>query len=155
MAKTCPKCRLTNPDVALRCDCGYDFAEGSMKESFLTSEQAPAQASIRSVARVLALGAALFYTLFALVASQAAPSGGAVAIVFIFVGLGALGAVIGWRWEGVGGAMMMAGGMGLWFAVPALDPNAGVFSAFSWAVPFFVAGTLFVICWYRTRGQEA
>jgi hypothetical protein len=29
----CPKCGLINPDSAQRCDCGYDFESGKMKES--------------------------------------------------------------------------------------------------------------------------
>ena len=32
----CPKCKLENPPTAQRCDCGYDFASGQMKESYLT-----------------------------------------------------------------------------------------------------------------------
>lgn len=32
----CPKCQLENPPTALRCDCGYDFASGQMKVSYLT-----------------------------------------------------------------------------------------------------------------------
>ena len=33
----CPKCGLTNPDIAQRCDCGYDFPSGQMKSSYLPS----------------------------------------------------------------------------------------------------------------------
>lgn len=32
----CPKCKLENPANAERCDCGYDFATGQMKESYLS-----------------------------------------------------------------------------------------------------------------------
>jgi hypothetical protein len=31
----CPKCGLINADSALRCDCGYDFETGLVKESFI------------------------------------------------------------------------------------------------------------------------
>jgi len=31
----CPKCGLINPDNSMRCDCGYDFASGEMKDSYL------------------------------------------------------------------------------------------------------------------------
>lgn len=33
--KECPNCHLINSDSALRCDCGYDFATGEIKESYL------------------------------------------------------------------------------------------------------------------------
>ncbi len=32
----CPKCKLVNPPTAERCDCGYDFKTGVMKESYLS-----------------------------------------------------------------------------------------------------------------------
>jgi hypothetical protein len=31
--KECPHCKLENPDSAEHCDCGYDFASGSMRSS--------------------------------------------------------------------------------------------------------------------------
>jgi hypothetical protein len=37
--KDCPKCRLANPDGALRCDCGYDFASDTMKQSYLPARE--------------------------------------------------------------------------------------------------------------------
>ena len=35
MSQSCPICRLYNPDSAIRCDCGYDFASGTMKTSLV------------------------------------------------------------------------------------------------------------------------
>jgi len=35
----CPKCGLINPDSALRCDCGFDFATGRVKQSYLSQSQ--------------------------------------------------------------------------------------------------------------------
>jgi hypothetical protein len=40
----CPKCGLINPETALRCDCGYDFATHSVKQSYI--EKKPLQARL-------------------------------------------------------------------------------------------------------------
>src|SRR5881296_566108 len=34
MAKDCPNCRLTNPESAKRCDCGYDFESRGVKQPY-------------------------------------------------------------------------------------------------------------------------
>src|SRR5437867_8059180 len=41
----CPRCKLVNADIALRCDCGYDFPSGTMKDSYVPQGQglAPTQ----------------------------------------------------------------------------------------------------------------
>ncbi len=31
----CPKCNLVHPQNAIRCDCGFDFSTGLMKESYV------------------------------------------------------------------------------------------------------------------------
>ncbi len=36
-ANKCPRCELYNPPTALRCDCGYDFRSGQIKDSYLSS----------------------------------------------------------------------------------------------------------------------
>ena len=35
----CPTCGLINPDTALRCDCGYDFASREVKDSYLSKTE--------------------------------------------------------------------------------------------------------------------
>jgi hypothetical protein len=37
MEKKCPRCGLYNPAEAQRCDCGYDFASGQVKTSYLSA----------------------------------------------------------------------------------------------------------------------
>jgi hypothetical protein len=35
----CPRCGLINPDTALRCDCGYDFAAKEIRESYVAAAE--------------------------------------------------------------------------------------------------------------------
>jgi cellulose synthase/poly-beta-1,6-N-acetylglucosamine synthase-like glycosyltransferase len=35
----CPKCGLLNPDIARRCDCGYDFVSGEIRQLYLSSKE--------------------------------------------------------------------------------------------------------------------
>ena len=37
--KDCPICHLSNPDAALRCDCGYDFTSCKLEQSYLTQQK--------------------------------------------------------------------------------------------------------------------
>jgi hypothetical protein len=41
----CPKCGLENPPDGLRCDCGYDFPSGTVRESFVAAAAAAAAAA--------------------------------------------------------------------------------------------------------------
>jgi hypothetical protein len=35
MARDCPSCGITNAPTAQRCDCGYDFLAGHVRDSYL------------------------------------------------------------------------------------------------------------------------
>lgn len=35
----CPNCKLINPPTAQRCDCGYDFPSGQIKQPYLPSRE--------------------------------------------------------------------------------------------------------------------
>src|SRR3972149_6904190 len=37
--KDCPKCGLTSPASALRCDCGFDFSSKKVEASYLSQEE--------------------------------------------------------------------------------------------------------------------
>jgi hypothetical protein len=45
---------LINPDIAERCDCGYDFPSGTMQASYLTAKDRRRKASAGAVGGVLA-----------------------------------------------------------------------------------------------------
>jgi hypothetical protein len=48
MAKDCPECGLASTDTALRCDCGYDFSDRTMKESYLSPQEQRVRAALTS-----------------------------------------------------------------------------------------------------------
>lgn len=44
----CPNCGLANPNVAQRCDCGYDFASGMLLKSYVENAPSRPLASLSS-----------------------------------------------------------------------------------------------------------
>jgi hypothetical protein len=49
----CPRCRLINPDSALRCDCGYDFKAGEMRSSYLSPGEQGRNVESKHILKVL------------------------------------------------------------------------------------------------------
>ena len=43
-SKKCPHCGLYNYEIALRCDCGYDFQSGQIQQSYLSRGKPALQA---------------------------------------------------------------------------------------------------------------
>lgn len=66
MAKDCPRCGLTNPPVAERCDCGYDFTVQRVLGSYLTSKQRGQIAKTRRRKKILNLTLGILSGLWAL-----------------------------------------------------------------------------------------
>ena len=52
---TCPRCGLYNPEPAERCDCGYDFASGEVKTSYLSTVPAPRSSRLKRKSILLML----------------------------------------------------------------------------------------------------
>ena len=53
MAQDCPRCGLTSPPGAQRCDCGYDFTVGRVADSYLTNKQRTLVAGATRQKRIL------------------------------------------------------------------------------------------------------
>jgi hypothetical protein len=51
-SKQCPKCRLYNPSEAMRCDCGYDFASGTVRQSYVLADSIQKHGAEGALARV-------------------------------------------------------------------------------------------------------
>jgi hypothetical protein len=92
MAQKCPKCGLFNPEIALRCDCGYDFESRTMQKSFVPPPT-PEQKRRAGKDRMLA-GAVAFLFSSALLIWKIAEAGSGEGVTFRTVWLG-LGMVAG------------------------------------------------------------
>ena len=58
----CPNCKLINPPTAQRCDCGYDFPSGTMKESYLpNTERKKKVAGTTWIGAIIALALRLMF----------------------------------------------------------------------------------------------
>lgn len=104
--------------------------------------------ALRWLARVLAAGQVALVLLIAIGEGPPNPINqpGEVQIEFLGMGLILTGLILGWKWEGLGGIMALAG--------------IAIFHAIEgklWINPFFalfaLTGILFLICRILTRGQ--
>ncbi len=77
------------------------------------------------------------------IASEAIPE-----TVFLFLSF--IGLIIAWKWEGIGGALALAGSIGFYILAPVSLARAGVvFTTVLYGLP----ALLFVYCWWKTRRQ--
>jgi hypothetical protein len=71
MSHKCPRCGLFSPEVAIRCDCGYDFKSQTVQSSYLVAHLVQkhggadniimglARSNIRNGTLLLAIGASV------------------------------------------------------------------------------------------------
>ena len=111
---------------------------------------------MRWVARVVGLLASGLFVLFLFCAGfEICPSLSWTSLqgmpLFIVLTMAAVGVLIAWRWEMVGGAMAVVGAVAL-SALVYFGSGRDVFStALMISLPFFVAGALFLACCWRKR----
>ena len=110
---------------------------------------------MRWIARVLGLLTSGLFVLFLICAaaticptlSWSSPRG---VPLFIVLAIAAVGVLIAWRWELVGGAMAAVGAVVL-SALVYFGSGRAVFStALMIGLPFFISGALFLACCWRT-----
>jgi hypothetical protein len=73
--------------------------------------------------------------------------------LFVVMALSAVGALIAWRWEMVGGTMAALGAVAVSALVFFGSGRAMFTTALMISLPFFIAGVLFLICCWRTRTE--
>lgn len=114
---------------------------------------------VRWLARILGLWASSLFLLFAVSASaEIYPKLSWASLrgmpLFIVLAATALGVLIAWRWEMLGGAIAVIGA----FAQSALVFLGSGRAMFTTALlvisPFFVAGILFLTCCWRTKAVQ-
>ena len=73
-------------------------------------------------------------------------------ILLAFLLAATLGLLMTFRWEGLGGLLAVAGGLGLGILVnlTTSEPNK-VLTAFFYSSPFIISGALSVACWWQAR----
>jgi hypothetical protein len=111
---------------------------------------------MRWIARVLGLLAGGLFVLFLICSaakicptlSWSSPRG---MPLFIVLAMAAVGVLIAWRWELIGGAIAAVGAVAL-SALVYFGSGRAVFStALMIGLPFFISGALFLACCWRTR----
>ena len=71
--------------------------------------------------------------------------------LFCAMGGAALGALIAWRWEKAGGTMAVLGACALSALALGGAGHSRLATSLTIGLPFFIAGTLFLICSWRTK----
>jgi hypothetical protein len=71
--------------------------------------------------------------------------------LFIILAVAAVGVLVAWRWELVGGAMAALGAIAISALVYFGSGRAVLSTALMIGLPFFVSGILFLACCWRTR----
>jgi len=105
----CPRCKLINPDWALRCDCGYDFELGVVGASYSDTElDVPQSKDWRAVLKLGIKRVGVFVAVFLGI--------NLVASIALGITLGAAG-VMGWTLGGVISGWMVGGGISLIIAL--------------------------------------
>lgn len=67
----------------------------------------------------------------------------------LFLGTAIAGLLLAWRWEGLGGLVMLASGIGLAVLTFISAAETPWLTAFFYSSPFVITGSLSLLCWWR------
>lgn len=109
---------------------------------------------LRLITRSLVFLALLTGILYLRVFVQGFSMSWAGVILPAFLAVALMGLLGTLRWEGMGGLLAVAGGLGLGILVyvSTTEPNR-LLTAFFYSSPFIISGALSVACWWQARRQ--
>jgi hypothetical protein len=73
---------------------------------------------------------------------------------FLFLVVATVGLILTWRWEGLGGLIVVFSGIALSVVIYFLTNENRWLTIFFYSSPFIITGSLCLVCWHRARKQR-
>jgi hypothetical protein len=70
---------------------------------------------------------------------------------FLFLVVATVGLILTWRWEGLGGLIVVISGIALSIITYFLSSESHWLTIFFYGSPFIITGSLCLVCWHRAR----
>ena len=128
-----------------------------MKNLVYTSQPDNGISELRLITRSLMLLAFLTAVLYirvfvaAALLTQEAGAGGIGLLSFLFLVVSIAGLLMTWRWEGLGGFLVVISGIALSIVTYFISGENRWLTVFFYGSPFIITGSLCLVCWHKAR----